>query len=479
MTKDALIPEGHFGSDVVAYSAVVTGVPKDFRVHYQYYLDAKQSVEPLEPSLQQAEALRRHERPCNGKQIERYVQTRNRNLYVCSELDTPCRVTYRKHNGRGSTGSSLAPLHERTCVKKRRYEGHSSLAKLVNLEEEGACVSEEPDANRNSTRAAASQTKYWPLQELPTRIKEFLSEAKTSVKPTPRIRAGDNQSHITLSYHCHRGPPSQVAWHERHGLLLHVPFGCVPQQDTLPVNVGCAWSMTLRLPQHYLPNQCPVSGESFTDKDWYKAKAASTDFTDEMQSGADVKCTIHHDHSGHAPGSASDMPFLPVSSEVKQFAMNLFSWHTEPSLRISCEEGMEGGPSEACEGQGKAKQHVLWTGEDHEGRHHLCQSTDNDRELLQHLERGGGCPGVLPIELVHAILVVWLGSFRETIQYCLSNDQHAIGAHASHDQVHHHGGRHKSATGSASGRPFWRPRKPEADFTIPGGFLRKAAPRGA
>ena len=89
MKKDALIPDGHFGSDViVVFSAVVTRVTNDFRVHYHYYLDAKQAVEPLEPSLQ-AESLRRHEKPYNGKPLERYVQTRTRNLRCAVSLTFP------------------------------------------------------------------------------------------------------------------------------------------------------------------------------------------------------------------------------------------------------------------------------------------------------------------------------------------------------------------------------------------------------
>ena len=332
MKKDASI-QTHFGDDVDAFSAVVTGVPFDsYRLPFYYYLDSSQTS--LDPALQQDTVPSRIlEKPYNGKPLERVVQSDGRGLYVFSEFGVPCAVTYRKYNGRGvsSAATSLKPLHHRALVKARRGGELCAVVHIQCVDESGGAA---PRPKTTAPRPPAMETHHWSLVELPSRVTQFLSEAMTAVKPTPRVRVEVGQRHVTLTYYCHRGPPCAhgTTWQERHGLLQHVPSGCVAKQSSLPTNVGCAWIMTLRFPDHYLPEMCPVTGESFAEKGWYiKAKLASQSASAEVQTAALVKCTIHHDHSGHVPGSAADKPFLPISREAKEFAMILFSWHMSPA----------------------------------------------------------------------------------------------------------------------------------------------------
>lgn len=183
-------------------------------------------------------------------------------------------------------------------------------------------------SSARATRPKGSPTFFWLISELPAKLSAMLESMSTAVKPTPRHRL--QPGHLTLTYHCHRGPSWRPASQERHVLKQHVPAGCVPPRESHACNVGCNWQVSVKFPPNYVPTHCPITHASFEDTDWFKN--ISFDFTSQPSDDMKAKITILNNHSGHNPSHHfQERQFLPVCPEVKSFAHDLLSWGLSPS----------------------------------------------------------------------------------------------------------------------------------------------------
>ena len=115
----------------------------------------------------------------------------------------------------------------------------------------------------HSRRPRAEETHTWALSQLPNNLDKLLKDHRSAVKK-PDVRV--NPNHVTLKYHCHRGPAWRIDASKRRWLVQHVPFGCAPAQSSVEENVGCDWSVTIRYPSHHVPELCPITGKQLTGK---------------------------------------------------------------------------------------------------------------------------------------------------------------------------------------------------------------------
>ena len=91
MSRDVIIPEGHFGSSLVTFCAIICGItPNSGSLEYKYELhgqnDNQNESPPVLPDL------------VEGKSQKREVIVGSRRLYVCDEFGHLSRETYKRYN---------------------------------------------------------------------------------------------------------------------------------------------------------------------------------------------------------------------------------------------------------------------------------------------------------------------------------------------------------------------------------------------
>lgn len=251
MTKDNLVDDGAYGSEVVVYCAYLKSIPLHTAIQYRYYTMSDAGCTST---------------PKAFLDCSRVVVARDVSLYYT--FDFWGKSPADSFKMAKSPKWQLKPLYDQSLVKTRLAAMPATLlrfdvpSELQPVDDE--CTTRRVLSYHNEESCRSSMS--WKASDVCHELHRYLESACVITKENPRIIY--RKEAISLVYYCARGSGNHPQG--RRTIQLLPPYGFRETPALTSMNAGCKWHITLRY-KNCVPKYWPYSrAEIDFDSTWCK-----------------------------------------------------------------------------------------------------------------------------------------------------------------------------------------------------------------